>query len=68
MSYPIKVFWDTVAILNLELKISILQKSGKLWAGNYPRNLIWCFLDGISYETKFNPDEDIQHPPVFVSM
>ena len=35
--------------------------AGKLWAENYPRNLVWDFLDGISCETKWNPDDDIQH-------
>ena len=42
--------------------------AGKLWAGNYPRNIVWDFLDGISRGTKFNYDEDIQNSPVFVSM
>ena len=33
----------------------------KLWAGNYPRNIISYLIDGILCETKWNPDEDIQY-------
>ena len=35
--------------------------AGNLWAGNYSRNLVRNLIKGISRDTKWNPDEDIQH-------
>ena len=62
MSYPRNLFWGTVVILNLGIQDKQWRKiAGKLWAGNYPRNIFWDLLDGICSETKWNPDEDIQH-------
>ena len=41
MSYPRNLFWGTVVILNLGIQDKQRRKiAGKLWAGNYPRNLV----------------------------
>ena len=41
MIYPKNIFWVTVVILNLEFKISSVEKIvGKLWVVNYSRNLV----------------------------
>ena len=62
MSYPRNLFWGKLVILKLGIQDKQCRKKvGKLWAGNYPRNLVSYLLDGILRETKWNPDEDIQH-------
>ena len=60
MSYPRNLFWGTVVILNLGLQDKQCRKiAGRIWVGNYPRNLVSYLLDGISREAKCNPYEDI---------
>ena len=69
MIYTRNIFRCTVVIMNLLIQDKQCRKfAGKLWAVNYPRNLVLYLSDGISCATKFNPHEDIQHPPVFLSM
>ena len=42
MSDPRKLFGGTVVIVNLEIQDKQCRKiAGKIWAGNYPRNLVW---------------------------
>ena len=42
MSDPRKLFGGTVVIVKLEIQDKQCRKTvGKLWAGNYPRNLVW---------------------------
>ena len=36
----------------------VYRNSGKLWAGNYSRNLVWYFLGGILHRNIWNPDYD----------
>ena len=46
ISYPRKLFWGTVVILNLGIQNKQCTKiAGKFWAGKYPRNIVWYFLD-----------------------
>ena len=53
MSYPRNIFRGIVVILNSEIQYQQCRKiAGKLWAGNYPRNPVWGFLDGIAWEPK----------------
>ena len=57
MSYLRNLFRGTVVILNLGIQDKQCRKiAGKLWAGNYPRNIVLYLLGGISRETKWNPD------------
>ena len=41
MNYPRNLFRGTVVILNFVIQDNQYKKiPGKLWAGNYPRNLV----------------------------
>ena len=64
-----KAILGTVVILDVGIQDKQCRKiAGKLWAGNYPRNLIWDLINGISRETKRNTDKDIQYYPILMSV
>ena len=68
MSYPIKIFWGTVVILNFEFKIISVKKYLETFGQETIQGILFDIFS-MESRVKLNvPDEDIQHSTIFVSI